>query len=88
MVNDGAVALRAYLERHNISQRDAAKALFVTHQTLAQWLSGEKRPSVTRGSRAAIYLWTNETIDECLWDLPWSKTARQMINKIKPFKES
>lgn len=64
-----------FLERNDLSNAEAARALHVSRPTIFAWREGDKIP--TAAHRAAIAKWTEGTVPESSWPLS-EKEAGQL----------
>ena len=65
--NDGAKLLRAWLAHRGLSNRQAAAELGVSHTTIADWMSGEKRPRIESGWPFIVQSWTRKRVPWTAW---------------------
>lgn len=77
----GPDLLAAFIERHDIKVKDAARALGVTRATLWAWLNREGAPG--KVNRAGIAVWTSGEVPESSWP-PLERRRKQRADVI-PF---
>ncbi len=79
-LSDGARALKAFIEKHQLTQLMAARALGVTDPAVHDWLAGTKRPRPQH--RASIEVWTGGVVGRDSW---LSKRERAELAVVRPF---
>jgi hypothetical protein len=77
---DGATLLRGFLDRHGLSQGDAAEALGVSDPTVHDWLKGAKRPRSHH--RDAVATWTSGEVPAVAWVLD---EEAEKLAAVRPF---
>ena len=80
--SDGSRGLRAFLEKHAISQRSAAEALGVTDPAVHDWVTGAKRPRAHH--RVSIEVWTRGSVVAASWAFPEERAAARDVVPFDP----
>jgi len=75
----GSAGLRAFLQRHKLSQVAAASELGTSGPTVHEWCSGSKRPRPHY--REAIEIWTGGEVKAGDWD---TGDERQCVDAVRP----
>jgi hypothetical protein len=79
-MSDGAILLRGFLDRHDVTQIAASKALGVSDPTINDWLKMAKRPVAHH--RDAIAVWTNGEVPAESWV---RDEERDAVARVRPF---
>ncbi len=76
------MALAAFLEEHDLTQREAAQAVGVSSPTMHDWLTGAKRPSAAH--RESIERWTSGAVAASAWATAEEAAAVEAIEPFRP----
>ncbi len=79
-MSDGATLFRGFLDRHDVTQIAASKALGVSDPTINDWLKRAKRPVAHH--RDAIAVWTNGEVPADSWV---RDDERDAVARVRPF---
>lgn len=77
---DGSSLLREFLQKHDVTQLAASKALGVSDPTIHDWVKGTKRPRAHH--REAIAVWTGGEIPIEAW---LRDDERAAMADVRPF---
>lgn len=78
----GALLLQAFLEKHDLTQLAASKALGVSDPTIHDWVAGTKRPRTHH--REAIAVWTNGDVPTEAWLRDAERTSMATVQPFVP----
>ena len=79
----GPAKLGAFLEKHDISKRQAARDLRVSAPTVLDWLNEVKRPE--KPNRKAIEVYTGGEVVESDWENDKEREEAERVAGVKPF---